>query len=109
MSKARGAIGKARPRPRQPTPAPRRFKIRFTDHARQRCNVDRGIPESLVEETIVQGREITSDETGLQGGYISRFEKNIVTHAAGLPLSRQIIAVCEILPDRCVVMTAYYG
>ncbi len=109
MSKTRGATGKARPPPRQPTPIPRTFQLVFTDHAKKRCEIDRGIPANLVEETIVNGREHATDERGTQGGFISKFEKTFINRDSGVPVSRRVIAVCEVWSDKCLILTAYYG
>ena len=64
---------------------------------------------ALVQETIVNGREVATEEHGEQGGFISKFYKTFISRDSGVPTSRQLIAVCEVWADKCLVLSAYYG
>jgi hypothetical protein len=95
--------------PRFPCPIPRGLKIVFTRHAVRRCKLERHIDMEMVRDTIRTGIAFPSNELGESGGYISKFSKSFVEHSASSAVTKTIVAVCEIVADKCVVLTAYYA
>ena len=91
---------------RAPSPTPRTLSIFITHHGRAQ-GVSRGITEKEIKEAIVHGREVTFAQKGQKGGDISKFYKTIVDRTATVPITKSIVAVCEVFTDRYVLVTVY--
>ena len=92
--------------PRLPSPTPRRLPITITHHGKLKAR-ERGVTEAEIRETITDGRELATDERGQKGGDISKFYKTIVKNDTGVPISKSVVAVCEVFADRYVLLSSY--
>jgi len=91
---------------RHPSPCPRGLPIKITRHGTVQA-ASRGISETEIKETIAHGRELASEHKGQKGGYISKFYKTFVKTDTGVPMSKSVVAVCEVFDDRYVLVSCY--
>jgi hypothetical protein len=80
----------------------------MTSHSMVMCKRVRRISVEHLRETITNGREEPTDEQGRMGGLISRFHKNFVIRDGHGPTTKSLVAVCEVVDNKCILITAYY-
>jgi hypothetical protein len=73
------------------------------------CKLVRKIPEEQIKEALIYGREEPTDEAGLWGGLKSKFHKDFVVWNNRIPTSKSLVVVCEIVDNKCIIITAYYA
>jgi len=88
-------------------PIPRDYDIRFSTHAEKRAFGARAIPLDTADDTIRTGRALATEEIGKHGGDVFEFSKTHVTIEGKTPVSKRVVAVCEIIGEVCHVVTLF--
>ena len=88
-------------------PVPRDYDIRFSIHAEKRSFGERAIPLDMANDTIRTGRALATEEIGKHGGDVFEFSKTHVILEGRTPVSKRVVAVCEIIGDVCQVVTLF--
>lgn len=92
--------------PRKPAPAPRTLRICITHHGRTQA-ASRGFTEEQTKDAVVNGRESPQPHKGQKGGDISKFYRTFVDRSGYAPITKSLVAVCEVFSDRHVLLNVY--
>lgn len=90
-----------------PTPTPRKFDLRWTQHIGRQAHM-RGIRLDQICEALALGKEDCTSQDGDNGGCIHRFSRYCTWSEATGRRTRLIVVIGERLGHVVRVITAYF-